>query len=307
MESSDGRLAKVTYLPGVSRPSEPSVPADVAPPVRDASAVAPAGQDADGWYVAESDGTAAGVAAEAAAEASRVHRPVGARPIRTLPTFDDGEDAPDDGTPAAAPVASRASTRAPAGESPAMQKMRALVAAADAARDEEDDEEEVPESREEQAARAENISMSALTRKGMSSWEMADRLRSRDLDEETIEFEVARLERVGLLDDRELANTLVRTLQERKGLGRSGINAELRRRHVDQVAIEEALDASDGDDELARATEVAVKRASQLRSYDDATVKRRLSAFLQRRGYSGSVISGAISAAMTSSSGPRFR
>jgi len=140
----------------------------------------------------------------------------------------------------------------------------------------------------------------------MSSWEMADRLRSRDLDDDTIATEVARLERVGLLDDRELADTLVRTLQDRKGLGRSGITAELRRRHVDADAIEEALAALDGDDEISRATEIAVKRAPQLRSLDNATAKRRLSAFLMRKGYSGSVISAAVSAALEPS-GPRFR
>jgi regulatory protein len=168
-------------------------------------------------------------------------------------------------------------------------------------------EEETPA---EVAARAESISMSALTRKGMSSWEMADRLRSRDLDEDAVQNEVSRLERVGLLDDRQLAETLVRTLQERKGLGRSGITAELRRRHVDQVAIEEALDALDGEDEIARATEIAVKRAGQLRSYDTVTAKRRLSAFMQRKGYSGSVVSAAVAAALGpagSGSGPRFR
>jgi regulatory protein len=186
-----------------------------------------------------------------------------------------------------------------------MVKMRALVEAA-ARNAVHDDDTPAPESADELAARAENISMSALTRKGMSSWEMADRLRSRDLDETTVLNEVARLEGVGLLDDLELAETLVRTLQDRKGLGRSGITAELRRRHVDADAIEAALDALDGDDEIARASEIAIKRAPQLRSLDNVTAKRRLSAFLMRKGYSGSVISAAVAAALEPS-GPRFR
>ena len=170
---------------------------------------------------------------------------------------------------------------------------------------------EEPESQAERAARASTISMQALTRKGMSSREMIQRLRSRDIDEETAFAEVARLERVALLDDRELAATLVRTLQERKGLGRAGITAELRRRLVDSVAVEEALGALGGDDELARARDLAVKRAPQLRSLDSVTARRRLSAFLMRKGYSGSVVNSAVTAALEplngGGGGPRFR
>ena len=168
-----------------------------------------------------------------------------------------------------------------------------------------------PESQAELAARAATISMQALTRKGMSSREMIQRLRSREIDEETVFAEVARLERVALLDDRELAATLVRTLQDRKGLGRAGITAELRRRLVDPAAVEEALDALGGDDELARARELAVKRAPQLRSLDSVTARRRLSAFLMRKGYSGPVVNSAVTAALEPFSGggggPRFR
>jgi len=149
-------------------------------------------------------------------------------------------------------------------------------------------------------------SINALARKGMSSAEMTDLLEAREVDPDEVVLEVQRLEAAGLLDDRVLAEHLVRTLQERKGLGRSAINAELRRRKVDQAAIDEALDTVDVDDELERCLEVAVKRASQLRSYDRATAERRLSAFLMRRGYAGSVISAAVAQAL-GPVGPRFR
>jgi regulatory protein len=148
--------------------------------------------------------------------------------------------------------------------------------------------------------------MRALTRKGMSSWEMADKLRAQGLDDNVVMTEVDRLERVGLLNDYELAETLVRTLQDRKGLGRSGITAELRRRRVDQEAIDVALDALDSTDEQARANEIAIKRAGQLRSYDTVTAKRRLSAFMMRKGYSGAVIQAAVAAALEPGRGPRF-
>jgi SOS response regulatory protein OraA/RecX len=149
-------------------------------------------------------------------------------------------------------------------------------------------------------------SINALARKGMSSAEMVTLLENREIEPEEVAAEVERLERAGLLDDRVLAEDLVRTLRDRKGLGKSAITAELRRRRVDQTAIEEALESVDVDDELERATEVAVKRAGQLSSYDRATAERRLSAFLQRRGYSGSVVGAAVNAAL-GPAGPRFR
>ena len=149
-------------------------------------------------------------------------------------------------------------------------------------------------------------SINALARKGMSSAEMVTLLETREIEPDEVAAEVERLERAGLLDDHVLAHDLVATLRDRKGLGKSAITAELRRRRVDQAAIDEALESVDVDDELERATEVAVKRAGQLRSYDRTTAERRLSAFLQRRGYSGSVVGAAVNAAL-GPAGPRFR
>ena len=139
----------------------------------------------------------------------------------------------------------------------------------------------------------------------MSSREMRDYLLGREFEAEAVDAEIERLQGVGLLDDGELAETLVRTLRDRKGLGRAALTAELRRRHLESDAIEGALDALD-DDELERAIEIAIKRAPQLRSLDQTTAKRRLGAFLMRKGYSGSVVSTAVARALEPS-GPVFR
>ena len=156
--------------------------------------------------------------------------------------------------------------------------------------------------------RAENVSMHALTRRGMSRWELEKTLLSRELDGEVVEAELDRLEGVGLLDDAALAETFVRTQHDRKGLGRGAITAELRRRHIDQEHIDAALEQVDDDDEQTRATELAVKRAGQLSSYDLETAKRRLHGFLSRKGYSSSVVRAAIDEALSPrSSGVRFR
>ncbi|TQL48364.1 regulatory protein [Homoserinimonas aerilata] len=162
---------------------------------------------------------------------------------------------------------------------------------------------------ERQARRAENVSLAGLTRRNMSRWEIEGLLRSREIDEQLIEAEVARLESVGLIDDAALAETLVRTQHERKGLGRQGIVSELRRRHIDQQLIDEALEQLEAGDERERARELAEKRASQLRSYDAATAERRLTAFLTRKGYSSSIVREAVAGALkggSRSGGVRF-
>ncbi len=162
------------------------------------------------------------------------------------------------------------------------------------------------------ARRAENVSMHALTKRGLSVAQMSDLLERRELEPDVVIAELERLESVGLLDDAALADSLVRSLHERKGLGRSAIVAELRRRKVDSSAIDEALEQLDGTDELAMATELAIKRAPQVRNLAPEAAKRRLSGFLMRRGYNGSVVSQAVAAALRPTTsqparrGPRF-
>lgn len=151
---------------------------------------------------------------------------------------------------------------------------------------------------ERQHERAHNVSLHSLTKRGMSKREVERTLRAKELDDDVIAAEVERLEKSGLVDDLALAQNLVGTLQERKGLGRSGIAAELTRRLLSPAAIEYALELVDTGDELARARDIAVHRARQLTSYDRETAVRRLSAFLARRGYSGSTVRAAVDHAL---------
>lgn len=165
----------------------------------------------------------------------------------------------------------------------------------------------VPDTQASAAQKAERISMNALTRRGMSKREVERSLAARELDDETIASELERLEGVGLIDDMALAQNLVGILQERKGLGRSAIAAELTRRLLAPAAIEYALELVETSDELGRARELAIKRASQLRSYDRETAVRRLSAFLMRRGYSGSTVRAAVDHALPATPSSRVR
>jgi regulatory protein len=151
--------------------------------------------------------------------------------------------------------------------------------------------------------RAENVSMSALTRRGMSRRELERVLVARELDDATVAAELDRLQGVGLIDDRALAEDLVSRLRDRKGLGRSAVASELSRRMLPTEVIAEALDTIESDDELETARELAVRRAGQLRSLDRETAERRLSGFLQRRGYSGEILRTVVREALAGSGG----
>ena len=140
----------------------------------------------------------------------------------------------------------------------------------------------------------EQHSLRALGRRGLSRRELGRRLTQAGYESDAVEVELDRLEATGLIDDFALAQTLVVTLQERKGLGRSGIAAELARRVVSPAAIAYALDLVDDGDELDRARELASKRARSLVGLDQVTAQRRLSAYLMRRGFSGSAVRAAV-------------
>jgi regulatory protein len=146
----------------------------------------------------------------------------------------------------------------------------------------------------------ERVSLKALSRRDVSRRELERTLRDAGIDEESIARECERLARAGLLDDTALAQTLVARLQERKGLGRTAIAAELARRMLAPSAIEYALDLVDTGDELARARELARKRAGQLTGLDRDAAVRRLSGYLARRGYSGSTVRAAVDEALAS-------
>lgn len=155
---------------------------------------------------------------------------------------------------------------------------------------------------------ARHVSITALARRGLSRRELERHLRDRGFEEPEIEAEVARLEGDGYLDDIALAQNLVGTLQERKGLGRSAIAAELTRRLLAPTAIEYALELIDTGDELSRARDLAEKRARQLGALDRDTAVRRLSAYLLRRGYGGSTVRAAVDHALpVSGRGVAFR
>ena len=129
-----------------------------------------------------------------------------------------------------------------------------------------------------------------LARKSLSVAEVEARLYTEGVPEKDALEIVERFARFGFLDDFRMAEQLVVSLRDRKKLGRSSIQQELRARKLDPEAIASALDELDGDDEYRTALELARKRLPSLRSLSDDVAERRLTGFLARRGYAGALV-----------------
>ncbi|HEY6801457.1 MAG TPA: RecX family transcriptional regulator, partial [Agromyces sp.] len=155
------------------------------------------------------------------------------------------------------------------------------------------------ESGAERDARIDRLVVSRLRRSALSIAEVRSVLAEHGLDESEIEEWIERYERLGYLDDARLAEQLVHVNGSRRGRGSGAIMQELSRRGVDAGAARAAVGELDPDIERANALVVAERRARQLTGLDRQTAERRLSAFLQRRGYPGDVVREAVKAALS--------
>lgn len=144
---------------------------------------------------------------------------------------------------------------------------------------------------------AESLLLSRLRSRSLSVVEATMVLAGTDATQEDIDDILTRFAELNYLDDNKLADQIIHTHHARKGLGRSGVEAEMRRRKIDQFVILEKLDELP-DEEIERATELALTRVRQLSRVDDQTADRRLTGFLLRKGYSSAAVRAAVKAAL---------
>lgn len=106
--------------------------------------------------------------------------------------------------------------------------------------------------------------------------------------EADVDAAIARLKSCGILDDANFARQLTRSKAIGAGLSRRRIGQELAKRGVAREISDEAIEAvfdEEGIDERESIDRVARKKLRMLTKVDDATRRRRLYAFLARRGY----------------------
>jgi regulatory protein len=123
-----------------------------------------------------------------------------------------------------------------------------------------------------------------LAVRSRSSHELRSRLLRAGFEPDEVATEIDRLEDVGLLDDRRFAHEVVEHQVGVRRSGRRAVAAALATKGVDRRTIEETL-AEVGDDEGARAEDLARTRALRLVELPREVAYSRLVGFLARRGY----------------------
>ncbi|GAA1845554.1 regulatory protein RecX [Agromyces salentinus] len=161
-----------------------------------------------------------------------------------------------------------------------------------------DDDEVDVETGPERDDRIDRLIVSRLRRSALSVAEVRSVLVEHGLDQVEVEEWIERYERFGYLDDARLAEQLVHVSAGRRGKGSGAVLQELTRRGVDAEAARAAIEGLDPETELENARTVAERRARQLQGLERPVAERRLSAFLQRRGYSGEVIREVVAEAL---------
>jgi len=131
-----------------------------------------------------------------------------------------------------------------------------------------------------------------LSRRDHSGAEMALKLRRKGVGEEEIEAVVARLRKLGYLDDRRLADRIAESALAGGKMVGPRLSRELARRGIPREVAAEAVErATDGHD-LGEAVRAIL--AGKFPSFDptaaDAREKRRIVGWFQRRGYPLSTI-----------------
>jgi len=139
--------------------------------------------------------------------------------------------------------------------------------------------------------RARNTAYRLLTYRPRSRAELKQKLVDKGFDEAVIEAVVVHLERLGYVNDRQFAEQWAASRVRLRGFGRRRIEQELRNKGIDRDTLGEALAGVFGaETELETARGVAEKKRNTMKSLDREARRRRLSGFLERKGFSFEII-----------------
>jgi regulatory protein len=139
---------------------------------------------------------------------------------------------------------------------------------------------------EDPIAAAREAALKALGERDLTRSELLDALIARH-DPESAEAAILELETVGIVDDRRVALQYVKRRMEEERPARAALEIELRDRGVDEGLARSVLhEAMAGHDEEEEALELARDRVRRSRpDLSPEVIRRRVFAFLARRGY----------------------
>jgi regulatory protein len=138
--------------------------------------------------------------------------------------------------------------------------------------------------------------LNALARARRTRRELEIRLRRVEPDAALVAEALDRLQASGVLSDADVARAEAAS-RLRRGEGTARVNQVLRRKGIDARSAAEAIAeavGTDGFDEVAACRLQAEKRWRSLSKLEPVVARRRLAAYLQRRGFGGGVIRAVI-------------
>jgi len=141
--------------------------------------------------------------------------------------------------------------------------------------------------------------LDALQRRAQARGELGRRLVRRGHRREAVEAALDRAESLGLLDDEAFAVHYVQTRGAR-GRGPARLRRDLLARGVDRALVDRVLAAEcpGGGDTAAVPLELATKRAEQLGGLSRTVKRRRILAYLARRGFTGHEVTEVVAKAV---------
>lgn len=129
-----------------------------------------------------------------------------------------------------------------------------------------------------------------LERRSFARRDLERRLALKGHPPDMVQLAVERAAKAGYLDDRAFAVTYVRSRSAR-GRGPARLRRELVQMGVDKGLIESALEGCSAPEVVEEAIAgLIARRAGQLKGLPAAAVRRRLVAYLARRGYTGPAV-----------------
>ncbi len=142
----------------------------------------------------------------------------------------------------------------------------------------------------EEVRRARESALTLLDYRERTEKELERRLLQKGYSEDIVTQVVEQLENVDLVNDERYAAGWVANRIASRPMGRTRMNWELRRKGIAPEMAEAALEQVDEEKEYEMALELAEKKLGG-ESVKDRETKRKLSDFLQRRGFNWDVIS----------------
>lgn len=145
---------------------------------------------------------------------------------------------------------------------------------------------------------ARDAALKALAARDLTRSELTERLVKKH-PPEAVDAAILELEALGMVDDRRVATLYIQRRLEQDQPARTMLETELLERGVDPGVVEVALsEAFTGRDESAEALELARDRVRRSRpDLAPEVIRRRVFAFLARRGYDEEVCRQAVQTA----------